>query len=317
VVDTAGSPAGLSVEVLAHGQLVWVYVERPTPAETDYLHRRYGLHPIHLAECLTRRQQPKVAEHSDYLFVVLGAPVRNKLARATTSGEASVFLGPDYLVTVHHGDVRPLVRLFRECQGSEERRAEVMGYGPGYLLYAIADRLASQSLQAVEAVARDVQSAEEALLAEDDRGLAREFAFLRRDVAALRRLVRPQASALARLATYAGRSPLLGEDLSVHWASLAGRLEHLADSLEGCREAVEALAVGAESLAARRTRDAARLLAVVSATTLPLLVLTTLFGLNVKDLPLASHPYAFEFVLAALAAITVGALYLFRRSRWL
>lgn len=317
MVDTAGSPAGLSVEVLAHEQLAWVYVERPTPAETDYLHRRYGLHPIHLAECLTRRQQPKVAEHSDYLFVVLGVPVRNKLARATTSGETSVFLGPDYLVTVHHGDVRPLVRLFRECQGSDERRAEVMGYGPGYLLYAIADRLASQSLQAVEAVARDVQSAEEALLAEDDRGLARELAFLRRDVAALRRLVRPQASALARLATYAGRSPLLGEDLSVHWASLAGRLEHLADSLEGCREAVDALAAGAESLAARRTRDAVRLLAVVSATTLPLLVLTTLFGLNVKDLPLASHPYAFEFVLAALAAITVGALYLFRRSRWL
>ncbi len=310
------SSAGLNVETLAEGQYVWAHAERATPVEAEYLSRRFGLHPVHLAECLGRRQRPKLVEQPDYLYLVLGTLVRGRHARSATSSEATIFLGPNFLVTIHHGDVRPVTRLFRECQGSDELRAETLGRGPAYLLYVLTDRLLNSCLQALEALNSEVQMAEESLLIEEDRAVAREAPFLRRDAAALGQLVRPQAAVLAALADLARSSPLLVADLAPYWASLAGRSEYLAESADACSSAARAVAASCDSLAARQTAEATRLIAVILATTLPLLVLTTLFGINVRDLPLADHPYAFEFALAALAAVALGTLYLFRRRRW-
>ncbi|GAI51608.1 unnamed protein product, partial [marine sediment metagenome] len=80
-------------------------------------------------------------EYKDYLFLVLHFPVFNKEARVTTTSQLSVFIGGNYLITLHKGELKPLVKLFRECQIDEESQQENFSQGSGYLLYRIIDRL--------------------------------------------------------------------------------------------------------------------------------------------------------------------------------
>src|SRR3990172_5818325 len=48
----------------------------------------------------------------------------NKRTRFTSASQVSIFVGKDFLVTVHSGDLKPLVNLFKECQEKEERSEE-------------------------------------------------------------------------------------------------------------------------------------------------------------------------------------------------
>ena len=118
----------LNLESLTWGGLTWVNIEKPTERETEYLAQNYPFHPLDLDDCLSRIQRPKIDEYKDYLFLVFHFPVFNKEARVTASSQVSVFIGKDYLITLHKGELKPLVKLFRECQIDEESRQENTAY---------------------------------------------------------------------------------------------------------------------------------------------------------------------------------------------
>ncbi|MCK5434284.1 MAG: magnesium transporter, partial [Dehalococcoidales bacterium] len=136
----------LNIRTITHGKLKWLNIEKPTARETEYLAQNYPFHPLDLDDCLSRIQRPKIDEYKDYLFLVLHFPVFNKEARVTTRSQVSVFIGENYLITVHKGELKPLVKLFRECQIDEESRQENFSQGSGYLLYRIVDRLVDYCL---------------------------------------------------------------------------------------------------------------------------------------------------------------------------
>ena len=70
-----------------------------------------------------------------YLFLVFHFPVFSKEVRVTTPSQVSVFIGKNYLITLHKGELKPLSKLFRECQIDEESREEYFSHGSGYLPY--------------------------------------------------------------------------------------------------------------------------------------------------------------------------------------
>src|SRR4030042_919501 len=120
--------------------LTWINIEEPTKAETDYLAQNYLFHQLDLDDCLSRKQRPKIDEYDDYLFIVLQFPVFNKASRVILPSQVSIFIGKDYLITLHSGELKPLAKLYRDCELREEARDENMR-GSGYLFHRIVDRL--------------------------------------------------------------------------------------------------------------------------------------------------------------------------------
>ena len=131
----------LKLETLTWGDLTWVNIENPTARETAYLAQNYSFHPLDLDDCLSRIQRPKIDAYKDYLFLVFHFPVFNKEARVTTPSQLSVFISEKYLITLHKGELKPLVKLFKECQRDEESRQDYFSQGSVFLLYRIIDRL--------------------------------------------------------------------------------------------------------------------------------------------------------------------------------
>ena len=105
----------LNMESITWGNLTWVNIEQPTTKETEYLAKNYPFHPLDLDDCLSRIQRSKIDKYKDYLFLVFHFPVFNPEARVTTPSQVSVFIGHNYLITLHKGDLKPLAKLFREC----------------------------------------------------------------------------------------------------------------------------------------------------------------------------------------------------------
>jgi magnesium transporter len=105
-------------------------------------------------------------------------------------------------------------------------------------------------------------------------------------------------------------------DLEVYFDDIVDAHERIWDMLENYKEVVEALEETNESVISHRVNDILRVLTVISVTLLPLTLLASLLGMNVR-VPGQGSIAAFWIVVAVMVVLLGGLLALFRRRGWL
>ncbi|MFC2067950.1 magnesium/cobalt transporter CorA [Chloroflexota bacterium] len=306
----------LNVKSLIWGGLTWVNIEQPTERETEYLAQNYPFHPLDLDDCLSRTQRPKIDEYQSYLFLVFHFPTYNKEARVTTTSQLSVFIGKNYLITLHKGELKPLVKLFKECQLDEDSRQEHFNQGSGYLLYRIVDRLIDYCLPIVNRIGRNIETVEDDIFSNEMPRAIKDISELRRDVISFRRIIWPMRAIAASLEPKIRRFTKM--DLSVYLGDMVDHVDKIWDALDEYKEIIEGLNDTHDSLATNRTNEVVRMLTVIATILLPITVVASIFGMNIQlgDY-FKNSPYAFIFVFIICLAIIVGMLFFFRRQHWI
>ena len=305
-----------STKSIAWKKLTWVNIEQPTEVETNYLAEHYSFHPLDLDDCLSKIQLPKIDEYEDYLFMVFHFPVFNPQARVTLSSQVSIFVGEDYLITLHQGDLKPLMSLFKSCQTNEKAREESMGRSSGYLLYLILDRLVSYCFPILNKIGYNIDEVEDRIFTERPRGTVRDVAVLRRDIISFRRIIRPQTEAAELLEKK--EWPVLKEDPDVYFGDIADHLRKIRDTLEDYKEVVEGLSDTNNTLTSFRINEVIRVLTIISTIMLPLTLIASIVGMNVwpMDREIGS-PAVFVGLIVAMVVIISGMLAFFRARRWI
>jgi magnesium transporter len=304
----------LNLESLAFGDLTWVNIEHPTEREIEYLAQNYPFHPLDLDDCLSRIQRPKIDEYKGYLFLVFHFPVFNKETRVTTSSQVSVFIGERYLITLHKGELKPLVKLFKECQIDEESRQENLSQGSGYLLYRIVDRLVDYCLPILNKIGNNIEDVEDGIFAQEMPRAIKEISMLRRDVISFRRIIWPMRAVVGSLEPKVRRFTKI--DLSVYFGDTVDHVDKIWDGLDEYKEIIEGLNDTHDSLATNRTNEVMRMLTVIATILLPLTLLASIYGMNIP-LPFQDSPYSLVAVLAIWVAVVSGMLYFFHRQHWI
>ncbi len=307
----------LHVEEIAWGGLTWLNIERPTSDDTDYLSQRYTFHPLDLDDCLSRIQRPKIDEYENYLFIVLHFPLFSKQARVTRPSQVSAFIGENYLVTLHSGELKPLANLFNDCQLNEKARQEYMSRGSGYLLYRIIDRLVDYCLPITNKIVEQMEEVEDSIFDENARGTVREISILRRDLISYRRIIsvlRPVIQSLEQKTERFTRG-----EMEVYYGDLTDHLDKIGDTLDECKEVTESLSVTNESLYSHRTNEVMRVLTILATIMLPLTVVASIYGMNI---PLPGgieqgSSMTFLAIIAVMLAVSGGMLFFFHRQRWI
>ena len=310
-VDT--SEKQLNVQAVQLGSITWLDVQRPGVAEMQYLKERYPFHQLSLDDCLSVIQIPKLDEFEDHLFLVLHFPRFDKGRRLTVPSEVDVFVGANYVVTVHAGDLRPLLKLFHDCQASDGIRQDVMSRGSGYLLYRILDALVDNSFPILSKIVENVNFVEQQVFETRGQKLIREMAVLRRDILSYVRLVRPQIEVLEEMEEKDFSFLKVQED--IYYGDLADHMRRIRSELETLREVVDGLYDTYGTLGMHRTNDIIRVLTVAATVLLPFLLITSLYGMNVS-LPLDNKAWAFAMIVVANAIIAGGLLVFFTLRRW-
>ena len=300
------------VESLTWGNLTWVNIERPTEQETEHLAQNYHFHPLDLDDCLSRIQRPKIDEYKDYLFLVFHFPVFNKQARTTTASQLSVFIGEKYLITLHKGELKPLVKLFKECQIDEESRQENLSQGSSYLLYRIIDRLVDYCLPILNKIVGNIEEVEDNIFSDSARGAVKEISILRRDIISFRRIIWPMRAVIGSMEPKIRRFTKM--DLAVYFGDTVDHVDKIWDALDEYKEIIEGLNDTYDSLASNRTNDVMRMLTVIATILLPITVVASLYGMNIP-LPFQQSNYSLLFVFLIMAVIIGGMLYFFHRKR--
>ncbi len=307
----------LNLESVTWGDLIWINIESPTEQETEYLAKNYPFHLYDLDDCLSRKQRPKIDEYEDYLFLVLHFPVFNKEARVTTPSQVSVFIGEKYVITLHKGELKPLVELFRQCQVDEDVRQEHFSQGSGYLLYRVIDRLVDYLFPILDKILESVDNIEDSVF-DGKVEVAEDLAVLRRDIIAQRRITWPMRAVIGSLEPKLKRFSKV--DLNVYFGDTVDHVDKVWDTLDECKEVIEVFKDTDYTLSAERLNQIMRVLTIISTIMLPLIVISGLWSMNVP-LPFGANPggspYVFVAMVITLLSVVGGMLVFFHRKRWI
>ena len=100
------------VKVYEKPGLTWVNITSPSPEALAEVKSRFDfLHDFDLRDCLPPFQRPKLIKRDRYLFMVLLFPVFNKETGKIRQTELDMFIGKDFVITNHFGELEPLADL--------------------------------------------------------------------------------------------------------------------------------------------------------------------------------------------------------------
>ncbi len=306
----------MPTKVLKQGEVIWTDISNPTQADVTALKNQHTqFHPLHLHDCLTHLEFPKLDQHEEYVDIVIHMPVWNGDERISKPSEVDIFLAHGVLVTAHQGDLKQLTGLFEEVKKDEKLRAKFMEHGASYLLYEILNRLVHQCYPMLHKVNQRIRQIEDDLFSDDTQTILEEIAITRRNVIALRHILRPQIAVIRSLEK--GDWEFIHEELDFYWGDIGDQLLQLRSMLDEQFEVINSLSDTIDTLAAHRIDEVVRLLTIVTLMTVPLTVLSTIFGMNFEFPFAEAHPAVFIGVNMIGILLTVFIIWHLKRKKWL
>ena len=282
----------------------WHTIRNPNDPELDRLAELYHLHPLHVEDCRHGHQSAKIEENGSYLFTVL-KPVRILEDGSLEVTDLDIFAGHDFVITVEETEW-PVVREMLGRIAPPDRADQ--------LFYRITDAVIDAYLPVLDCLDDRVDALEDEVLENPTpQALARIFD-TKRSLATLRRILVNTRDVAGRLQRT--ECDLIGRDL---WPYLRDLYDHVArnlDTVEVQRDLLSGALDVYLSSVANRTNQVMKVLTVMGTVALPAVVISSIYGMNVKGLPWIDSPHGALLVFGLTAASTVVLLALLRLFRW-
>lgn len=299
------------------GDFTWIDIISPTQEETKHLGEEYGFHPLVLEDCLSEVQRSKIDEYDDYLFLVLHFPRYYKSNQRLSSEEVDIFVGKNYLITIHDAELKPLVNFFRACSEQEEVRRHFMNRGSGFLLYEIIRRLFNYCFPMLDKIATNLSQMERNIFDNRSGMMLEEISRQKLEIIGFRKIVKPLRPVIKSLELVINR--FLPEDLEVYFDDITDQIEKIWDLLENFKEVADSLLSTFEANTSYRMNNLMRIFTVISVIILPMTLIQGFFSMNVKDIPFANLPSAFwiTIIFTFIPATFIATTMFFKRKKWL
>jgi len=303
--------------VCCNSKLTWYYIEQASEREVQYLADNFHFHTLALDDVLSRNQRPKIDDYESYLFIVLHFPVFDKTNRVTTPSELDIFIGENFMVTSHKGDLKPLSKLFNECLIDEDIRHKYMGRSASFLFYHLLDRLVNYCFPILDRIEDNIDKIEDLIFSRAVPETVREISMIRRDLISFRRIIHPQISVVEELEKE--KYPFFKEDQDVYFGDIADHIRKIWDGLEDCKEVVDGLADTSNWLTSHRIQEVMRVLTIVMAMMAPATLIASIYGMNVH-LPGgngAGDLVTFGLVICFMVVTASAMMWYFHRKNWI
>jgi magnesium transporter len=290
----------------------WINIIEPTNADLDFLTEKYDFHHLAIEDCRLNIQQPKIDDYDDYLFMVFHLPRYIKSSKRTVALELNVFLGKNYLITLHNGDLKPLNKYFDQISKNISQLKYSM---PAYLLYEILNTSFNYCFPMLEKVSANLDRVEDELYLDQSRKTLEELSIIAQDIINFRRIIRPQRYFIEDLEEI--KTKFIDEDLEFYYEDIADKIDRIWELLDSHKEVVDVLQRTNESLLTQRLNEVMKMLTIISVIMLPLTVITGFYGMNVAGLPFAESAFSTEIVFGFMVLVSVTMLFYFRKRSWL
>jgi magnesium transporter len=285
----------------------WFALDDPNDPRLDELARQFHLHPTHVEDCRSNNERLKAEGTDDYLFLIL------KYIQSVEDGDIgfanlSLFVGRDFLISVRDATCAGEEILQRASRADPDEK-------PAKLLYLILDSIVDSYFVSIDHSDDRIDELQDSVLDNPSPQILENLFDQKRKLIELRRVLVNLRDACMSLQRES--SSIITPELYPFFRDVYDHALRLLDSVETLRDLLNNTFDVYLSSVANRTNQVMKVLTVLSTIALPALVISGIYGMNLKGLPFLESDHGTEFVVGAMVVSTGLVLWMLKRFGWL
>jgi len=291
------------------GAFVWIGVVEPSEEEFKAVASEFGLHELAVEDAVRAHQRPKVEEYGETIHVVVKTARYVDPKEVIELGELSIFVAPNFVITVRHGkaDLAPVRERL-------EQRPDLLEKGPGAVLYAILDHVVDSYIEAAHGFDQDVREVELQVFGEGQNPTERIYK-LEREVLEFQAATAPLAEALEELCS--NNYPVVPATLHEYFRDVEDHLARVSTRIENFRQLLDsALEANLTQVSMRQNEDMRKISAWVAIAVVPTMI-AGIYGMNFEHMPELEWRLGYPAVLVLIVSACLFLYWRFKRAGWL
>lgn len=298
------------------GAFVWLGLHAPSSAQMAGIAEAFGLHELAVEDVVSAGQRPKLEQFGDVHFLVLRSAryvehtELTEHSEVVETGQIMLFIGPDFVVTVRHGDACQLKGVRDELEG----RPELLKNGPWAVAYAVMDHVVDLYLEAADGISMDVDLLEEAVFARDASGRMQRIYQLKRELVEFKRAVLPLQRPLVTLIT---DTPEITKELRKYFRDVQDHLARVVEQVSAFDDLLISIMQARLAQVTVDQNNDMRKIAAWAGIAAVWTAIAGIYGMNFLYMPELTWKYGYPLILGVMLAISYALYRSFRRSGWL
>ena len=251
------------------------------------------------------------AARGGYYFVVFYAAAYNKTADHIETHAVNLFIGANYLVTVHAGVVQDIADTMARWRAPRSP----LGSRVSALVHALLDAMVDDYFPLMDQVADRIEELEDTIFVNFDERSIEVMFRLKKDLLAMRRIVAPERDVLNVLLRC--QLPIFGPEDIAYLQDVYDHIVRVTDNIDTYRDLLSSALDSYLSLQSNKLNQIMKLLTIASILLMSAALVTGFYGQNFRAFPELEWGIGSAWSLILMALITAGLVVYFRIKRWL
>jgi magnesium transporter len=293
-------------ELIPDGRhVLWLDIQDPTSGDLELLRREFGFHELALEDVARRHQRAKLDHYGEYYFIVLYA------LNPGRSDELHLFIGQNYLVTIHYGEVPEIAETAERWRKNADR----MEPGVAMVVYSLLDAVVDAYFPVVDDIAERVERLEQGMFNGGRQHPMAELFALKKELLNLRRTLTPERDVLNIMTRQ--DDPILGQHNFVYFQDVYDHVIRVLESIDLYRDQLTGLLEAHLSVVSNRLNSVMKRMTALATILMSVNLIASIYGMNFEFMPELKWEYGYPYTIGLMAAVGLILVAIFKRIDWL
>lgn len=305
------NPKKISDLLVEPNQIIWLDLQDPTMEELTILGDEFGLHPLALEDASTEHQRPKMEQYDTFTFLVFYALSIDADEQNIHTRELSIFIGKNYVITVHHQTMPELDEAERRWRRNGIQSIE---RSSGFLLYVILDTIVDGYFPIVDQQTDKAEDLEDQIYIGSSHKITFELLELKKQFMQVRRVVVAERDVLNTLTNR--DNPLIHEKTLIYFRDIYDHITRLADTIDIVRDQLSSLMDANLSVTSNNLNRVMKTLTATSIVLMSASLIAGIYGMNFVNMPELHWHYGYPLALGAMVLVALAVILIFKKFKW-
>lgn len=296
--------------------MTWVDMESPTRKELAEIVGEFGIDERVEEEIVTPTPYPLVVSSPRYQYLILHFPTSDPRGGAK-SQEIDFIVGKDFLITARYEVIDSIHNLHKVFEAEELLGLPEKLANPEGLLERVLRHLYAALGEETEQIARMLERIETEIFSGRERQNVVNISRVSRVLLRFDTTLTRHEDSLITFLKALSDPEFFGTDFVQHARHILAERNHVVSLVSSYRAAANELRDTNDSLLNATENEIIKRLTVITFAAFPLTIITGVFGMSSRMLPLIDEPYFFPLVISVMIFAVGSLLLYFRHKKWI
>lgn len=296
-------------------EITWIDGFNLSEKDIKKILEKYKIHELDLEACIEWNQRARVDRYENYTFLIYNFPKYNRKTKVYELNEFNIFFNKEFLITFRDFPFSRINKIFENYWDKKiEWEQKQIKISTGYIIYEITQAMLEKMFNVVKNIKLDIRQLETQVFDTWNTSLVKEIMIKKRNIVVLKHMFKPQVVVLRQLETAVNE--LYEWKIEVYFEDLEDKLDQLMSDIDILSEYIDNVEDAFKTMIDIKTNFVIKVLTIFSAFMLPLTLITSFYGMNISDLPMAYSDMVYILMSVSIVFMLIVYIMLKRKGKF-